>query len=154
MALLTGILMIGTLFAFVALLFRRTKQNLITFIVALVLLLIAAAITGSAQYTSLTAELERQAQEMQSQLPKKMNETVTANNVAVSGTTVIYDMSLAADVDESQLNTQSLKDPMVGTLCLNQDSRAILDAGATFRYDYTHSGSGSVYKVAITKYDC
>lgn len=103
---------------------------------------------------TLTAALEKQAADMQSQLPKKMNETVTANNVTVSGTTIIYDMSLTPDVDESQLNNQSLKDPLVGTLCLNPDSRAMLDAGATFEYDYTHSGSGGVYKVAITKYDC
>lgn len=103
---------------------------------------------------TLTAGLEKQANDLRPQLPKKMNETVTANNVTVSGTTIIYDMSLTPDVDESQLSNQSLKDPMVGTLCLNQDSRALLDANATFEYDYTHSGSGGVYKVAITKYDC
>ena len=103
---------------------------------------------------TLTSALETKAAEMRSQLPKKMNETVTANNVTVNGTTIIYDMSLTPDVDESQLSNQSLKDPVVGTLCLNQDSRAILDEGATFEYDYTHSGSGGVYKVAITKYDC
>lgn len=104
--------------------------------------------------TTLTSALEIKAAEMRSQLPKKMNETVTANNVTVSGTTIVYDMSLTPDVDESQLNNQSLKDPLVGTLCLNQDSRAILDEGGTFEYDYTHRGSGGVYKVAITKYDC
>lgn len=49
MAIVTGLLIVGVLFAFVTLLFRRTKQNLITFIVALVLLLISAALTGSAQ---------------------------------------------------------------------------------------------------------
>lgn len=107
--------------------------------------------SGSA---NLTAALEKQAADLRPQLPKKMNETVTANGVGVNGTTIMFDMSLTPDVDESQLNNQSLKDPMVGTLCLNQDSRAVLDAGATFQYDYTHSGSGGVYKVAITKYDC
>ena len=49
MAFITGILMVGVLFALIALLAHRTKQNLITFVVALVLWLVAAAIAGSIQ---------------------------------------------------------------------------------------------------------
>lgn len=140
---------------------KRTWPTVVvvTLIVLVVLYIVVPALyqniaESASDSTSLTAELEKQATDLRSQLPKKMNETVTTNNVTVSGTTIIYDMSLTPDVDESQLNNQSLKDPMVGTLCLNQSSRVLLDAGATFEYDYTHGGSGGVYKVAITKYDC
>ncbi len=143
---------------------QPTKRIWPTVVVVILILLAALYFLGTmnkqnatesaSDSANLTTALEKQAADMRSQLPKKMNETVTANNVNVNGTTIIYDMSFTQDVDESQLSNQLLKDPMVGTLCLNQDSRALLDAGATYEYDFVHGGSGNVYKVAITKYDC
>jgi hypothetical protein len=103
---------------------------------------------------TLSSELQRNATEQKSQLPKKMNETSTMTEVTSSGHIINYHLTLTSDVDESQLSNQSLKDPMVGTLCLDEDTRAFLDNGATFKYTYTHSGSGGVYNTAITKYDC
>jgi|GEM_PF-3742860 len=103
---------------------------------------------------TLSNELQIQATKLQSQLPKKMNETSTMTEVTSSGHVINYHLTLTSDVDESQLSNQSLKDPMVGTLCLDKDTRAFLDTGATFKYTYTHSGSGGVYNTAITKYDC
>lgn len=47
MALLTGILMVGVLWALIALLVHRTKTNLTTFIVALILWLFSAIVASN-----------------------------------------------------------------------------------------------------------
>jgi len=47
MHILTGILMIGVLWALIALLAHRTKTNLTTFVVALILWLFAAMMAGN-----------------------------------------------------------------------------------------------------------
>src|SRR3990167_7580345 len=97
---------------------RKWPTVVVMVLIVLTVLYILGSVTSQSSTGSesdsatLTSALETKAAEMRSQLPKKMNETVTANNVTVSGTTIIYDMSLTPDVDESQLNNQSLKDPL------------------------------------------
>lgn len=115
------------------------------------------SIKSNADRTSsdnLSSELQSQADSLKSQLPKKTSEATTTTDVTVDGNVVTFHVSMVSDVDESTLDNTVLKDPMIGPLCNDSSSRSLLDAGATYKYIYTHAGSGNAYTAAITSYDC
>lgn len=141
---------------------RSANAGIILGIVAIVVGLLMAFIPSmysdiehrAASSSDVESALKQKANELNADLPRKMSETVTANRVSAEGNTITYDLTLSADVDESQLSNASLKDPMVGPLCNDENSRVILDEGVTFTYVYTHAASQNKYNVAITSYDC
>lgn len=165
---------VGAVFAIVAIVLGATSlktekkgrasaglaTGIVALFICLLFILIPVAYQGvsnkavTASGDALTTELQAQALRLHGQMPQKSSPTATTTDVTASGHVITYHVDLTSDVDESQLSDKSLKDPMVGTLCTNTDSRSLLDDGVTFEYDYTHSGSGNIYKVSITKYDC
>ena len=112
--------------------------------------------TNTTQNSSAIIEtaLGDQAAKMNEGLPRKMNETITMNSVSAKDKKLTYHLSFTPDVDEQKLSNETLKSPLVGEVCLNEDSKLILDQNVIFEYDFKHLGSGNHYKTSISKYDC
>lgn len=86
-------------------------------------------------------------------IPSKIDEITTIIDVTAEQEAIRYHYILS-DVDTDNLSNSSFKEYLDDTLCRNQDTRKVLDAGINMEYSYKVENVSNSYFVIITKSDC
>lgn len=92
---------------------------------------------------NLAAQMQAEAQALQSTLPMRVDEVTQITAVTVEGTEAVYTLQISAPIPNPERAREAAQTHAQTQVCGNPAAAGLVRQGATMRYDYTDSAGAS-----------
>lgn len=97
----------------------------------------------------IAAQIEREVQQIQAQLPIRIDQVTNIVAVTAEGTEVVYSLRVAAPIPNPEQAQQAAQAHAQTNVCASPPAAAMVRQGVSMRYDYTDS-AGTAFSSRVT----